>query len=233
MGPVVVLLHVGESLGAAYAAPLGAAWRNFVLGSGSGAYDENTGLVSRYPTLQGFLQALVPEWEPGSQLVLVAWSAGCWAPRAWMKDPAQRELVSALVLLDGLHSGFAPGGGCKEDAVDGIVGYGQLAASRPGQHLLVLTHTEIDPPGYASTTQCAELVEEELPSSVSILIQGYPGDDAKAHTKQVREVGPAIMRDVVAGHLAGTRDTGMSPLKALALVALIFGLASAAVILSR
>jgi hypothetical protein len=231
--PVLLLLHVGASLEPSYSAALGADGRSWVLGSGSGAYDEITGLAARYPTLRAFLSAEVPEWQPGTPLVLVCWSAGCWAPRAWMKNESDREAVTALVLLDGLHSGLSLAGKCKPDAVDGIVAYGRLAASQPAAHLLVLTHTEIIPPGYASTTLCAELVEQSLSSSGSVIIQGYPGADAAAHVRQVKEVGPAIMQDIVEPQLAGTRSTSTGLVRKLGLAVAAFGLVCAAYIIVR
>ena len=224
--PVVVLLHIGEGLGPAYAEPLGAKWRSFVLGGGSGSYDEHTGLAARYRTLEEFLRAEVREWAPGAQLVLAAWSAGCWAPRAWMRQPASRALVSALVLLDGLHSGFSAEAGCKLSAVDGIVEYGELASARPAEHCLVLTYSEIVPPGYASTEQCAELVDLELPSSPAVHIWGEPGDDAPAHIRQVNEVGPWAIE-----HIVAPRFRPPSTLKQAGVAVAFFGLAAAAAIL--
>ncbi len=227
MVPVVVLLHIGEAYGDAYAAPLGAAWRSFVLGAGSGAYGPDGGLAGRYATLRAFLEAEVPEWRPGAPLVLACWSAGCWAPRTWMRQESSRSIVSALVLLDGLHSGFSPEGACKTSAVDGIMEYGWLAASRPSEHCLVLTHSEIVPPGYASTTQCARLVDRELPYSSAIHIWGEPGDDAAAHMRQVQVVGPWAMEHIVAPRLR--------PVPAATQVGVVlatFGLTAAAVILA-
>lgn len=226
MEPVVVLLHIGAGLGPAYADPIGAKWRSFVLGGGSGSYDEHTGLAARYRTLEEFLRAEVREWSPGAPLVLAAWSAGCWAPRAWMRQAASRSLVSALLLIDGLHSGFAAEGGCKISAVDGIVEYGRLAAVQPAEHCLVLTYSEIVPPDYASTEQCAELVDLELPSSPSVHIWGEAGDDAAAHIRQVKEVGPWAMQHIVAPRLRPP-----SALKRAGIAAAFFGLAAAAVIL--
>jgi len=143
-----------------------------------------------------------------------------------MRQPASRDLVSALLLLDGLHSGYSAEGQCKTSAVDGIVEYGWLAASEPSKHCLVLTHSDIVPEGYASTTQCADLVDLELPSSPAIHVWGEPGSDAEAHLRQVREVGPWAMEHIVAPRLLP-----LSLGSELGLVAATFGLAAAAVIL--
>lgn len=192
--------------------------RTFSLGGASGSYDEDTGLASRYPTLGGFLRAEVPEWAPGDRLVLVAFSAGCWAPRAWMKDAGGRALLGALVLLDGLHSGMAPGGGCKLDAIDGVVQFAREANAAPSEKLLVLTHTAIVPPGYASTTMCADLLERTADGR-GVHILGFPGADAAAHVAQQREVGPQVLGDLVQPWLKGELSTGLGTAGKVALVA--------------
>lgn len=196
--PVVLLLHIGQSLQRDYATPVGGVAHSLVEGGFSGAYDEQGGLAAQYPTLNAFLRARVPEWSPGRPLVLACWSAGCWAPRAWMRNASDRRLVDALLLLDGLHSGFSPQQRCQRSVVQGIIDYGRLCADEPAKHLLAVTHSAIVPPGYASTTQCAAVLSEALPRSRAITIRGFPGDDAAAHLRQVREVGPALMRDFVA-----------------------------------
>jgi hypothetical protein len=226
---VCVALHVGKSLAPSYSAALGGVpVRTFSLGAASAAYDETTGLASRYPDLAGFLAREVPEYEPGDVLVLVAFSAGCWAPRYWMKNASDRALVGALVLLDGLHSGFSSSGGCKLEAIDGIVAFANLAGASYLDHLLVLTHTAIVPPGYASTTLCAALLDEVANAGPGrgMEILGFPGNDAAAHNAQQREVGPAVLAEYVAPWLGGAG--GASTLRKLALVGLVAGAAAVA-----
>lgn len=207
--PVVVLLHIGKSLQGAYTAPVDGVGASFVEGGFSGSYAPPGGLAGRYPTLGAFLRAEVPEWSPGAPLVLACWSAGCFAAREWMRNGADRELVNALLLLDGLHSPYGTSGGCRLDSIAGIVEYGRLCARDPTKHLLVVTHSEIVPPGYASTTQCANLLREVLPKSRAIAFVAGPGSDAAAHTAQVRTLGPRLMREFVAPRLAGEVSAGV------------------------
>ena len=215
---VLVGIHIGKSLAGDYSAALGGApVRTFTLGGASGAYDEDTGLASRYPTLEGFLRAEVPEWATGDRLVLVAFSAGCWAPRYWMKDPASRALLGALVLLDGLHSGLAPDGGCKLATIGGVNDFAQEANFHPEEKLLVVTHTAIRVP-YASTTQCAALLERNA-AGRGVHILGFPGADAAAHNAQQREVGPQVLGDLVLPWLNGELSTGLGTAGKIALVA--------------
>jgi hypothetical protein len=215
---VLVGLHIGRSLASDYSTALGGVpVRTFTFGGTSGAYDEDTGLASRYPTLEGFLRAEVPEWESGDRLVLVAFSAGCWAPRYWMKDAGSRALLGALVLLDGLHSGLSASGGCKLEAIDGVVQFAREANRDPSDKLLVLTHTAIAVP-YASTTLCADLLEQTADGR-GMHILGFPGTDADAHNAQQREVGPQVLRDLVHPWLNGELSTGLSAAGKVALLA--------------
>lgn len=206
--PVVVLLHIGKSLQGAYTAPVDGVGASFVEGGFSGSYAPPGGLAGRYPTLGAFLRAEVPEWRPGAPLVLACWSAGCFAAREWMRNGADRELVNALLLLDGLHSPYDAEGGCQLSNISGVVQYGRLCARQPRKHLLAVTHSEIIPPGYASTTQCANLLRDVLPKSRAIAFVAGPGSDPAAHTAQVSVLGPRLMREFVEPRLTGEVSAG-------------------------
>jgi len=217
---VAVLINVGASLKARYEAALpGAEVIVVSRGAGSSSYDEKSGLAAQYPRLQAFLAASAPSWQPGDPVVLVAFSAGGWAVRAWLRDGASRELASAVVILDGLHAGFDSAGGCNKETIDGVLQYAWMCNQAPSSHLLVVTHTQIVPPGYASTTQCAAL----MPAGPGVKVLGYPGSDADAHNQQQREVGPAVLAEIVAPWLQ------RSPGKAAAIAAMIVGVAVAIV----
>lgn len=101
----LVLVHVGASLQSTYEQALGVPARVVQVSAGglSGSYDEKTGLAAQYPTLRAFLNAKAPGWDPASPVVLVAFSAGVWAARAWLRDADARSLTGALVILDGAH----------------------------------------------------------------------------------------------------------------------------------
>lgn len=201
--PVVVTLHVAESLAPRYVAAIpNAILRSVSLGGLSARYGAKTGLAATYPTLIDFLQAEVPGWTPTDPVVLVTYSAGTWAARAWMRDPASRAATRALVILDGLHSGFSPSRECKAEAINGIIEYGQLAARNPTRHMLVLTHTGITPATYASTKLCADLLKTYVPRSRSVVVLSYPGTDAEAHIEQQWTVGPEVMTNIVAPRIA-------------------------------
>lgn len=194
----LVLLHIGQSLESAYVAALGGPSNvrvvRLVLGGMSASYDEDTGLAHDYPTLGDFVAARLPDHKSTDPLVVVAFSAGCWAPRAWMRDAASRKMCSVLVLLDGMHAGLLPDGTCNPAPLAGLLAYASLCDDQPQSHLFFLTHTAIDPVTYASTTKCAKLLEPYAnPTSVGIF--AYNGTDAAAHNQQQTTVGPQILED--------------------------------------
>ena len=106
----IVALHVTAANLAPYATALRAQglectadWYVSTGSQFSAGYDTITGIASQHRTLRAYLEART-QWQPGDTLVLVAWSAGCWAPQAWLaSDPEASSLIDALVLLDGCH----------------------------------------------------------------------------------------------------------------------------------
>lgn len=194
----LVLLHIGGSLEPAYVNALGGPSKvrveRIVRGSLSASYDEVKGLAFDYPTLVDFVRARLPDHQDSDPLVVVAFSAGCWAPRAWMRDPASRKLCSVLLLLDGLHSGLLPDGTCNPASIQGVLDYAALCDDRPDEHLLFVTHTAIDPGTYASTTKCAKLLEPYEGNTVGVF--GYNGTDAAAHNAQQTTIGPQALEDI-------------------------------------
>jgi hypothetical protein len=178
----------------------------------SAGYDERRGLASKYPRLRDFLEAETA-WRPGDRLVLVTWSAGTWAPRAWMRSAEDRALVDALVILDGLHAGRDESDP-TDAAYEGILEFAREALDDPATKLLIVTTSEIRPP-YASTTAvAAEMLDRlgitlggpsrpkrdhaELPGLKVLDWRSTPrGTTGKDHADHVRVLGPQLLRDVV------------------------------------
>jgi len=194
MAGTVVLIHAGDSVRPAYEAVLGGLSLHLVEAGGySASYDGTKGLAAAHPSVAAYIPTIAPGWKPGDPLVLVGFSAGCWALRSWLEDAANRRVATAVVLLDGLHSA-GDALRCDATALAGVIEY-----ARDPDKLCVVTHTEIIPPGYASTTACAAVVEDAAPDAV---VLGYPGRTAEAHMNQLRAVGPAVLRDEVLPFLA-------------------------------
>jgi len=126
-------------------------------------------------------------WDGQEPLVVVAWSAGVFALRSWLRRGDDAEIPRlGLLLLDGLHGGSTLGQ-CDPGLVSGVVRFGQTLDF---DRALVVTATAIKPP-YGSTGDCAAYLRRVAPAATVI---ESPGDDAQAHIDQVARVGPELLR---------------------------------------
>lgn len=143
------------------------------------------------------------------KVVLSAWSAGFVGVGAALAQSGGRA-IDAAVLIDGLH---APRGdkNAFEAQLAPFVDYATRASR--GEGFLFVSHSSIDPPGFASTTECAhylvgtlggkplpvrrddrfglELVEYFTRGDFHV--RGYAGNDKADHCAQL-----ALLRDVYA-----------------------------------
>lgn len=152
-------------------------------------------------------------------LGLSAWSAGYGAINEILK--LSEHGVDAVVLLDGLHTGFDPSvpamAGRKRPLspmnITPILDFAREA--KRGKKLFVFTHSEVDPVSYPSTEMTADLVLEELgiarkpvrhtesPFALTgraeqqgFHLWSYAGRDTKAHCQHIRFIGP-VVRDLL------------------------------------
>jgi hypothetical protein len=134
-------------------------------------------------------------------LALSAWSAGFAGVRAVLAQPAG-ESVDAVLLIDGLH---APRGNRQgfEAQLEPFSNYAARAAA--GERLFLVSHSSIDPPDFASTTECAHYlihrlggapqpVRREDPLGLELVefftrgefhVRGYSGNDKADHCAQL------------------------------------------------
>ncbi|MCC6524173.1 MAG: hypothetical protein IT373_16045 [Polyangiaceae bacterium] len=153
-----------------------------------------------------------------AHVILSSWSAGYGAIRQILQHDPERP--SALVLLDSLYASYLPGTRHPDDAqMAPFVAAAERAAA--GNAPLVLTHSDIDTPGYASTAETADYliaalrgqrryagmlpaegVEERTRFAQGLLeIRGYTGGDAPAHCANLRML-PGLLRELVLPALA-------------------------------
>jgi hypothetical protein len=162
--PLFIHFHGATWLPEVAAARLGrAAVVSVHLGSGSAVYGK--------PFADGRAFArLLAEAERRSgrrfePVGLTAWSAGYGAVRAILRAPEHYRRVRFVLLLDGLHAGYASGRPAREPRLvaadlEGFVRYARDAAA--GKKQLLVTHTEVFPGTYASTTETADYLLGEL-----------------------------------------------------------------------
>lgn len=189
-------------------------------GPRSGAYDRALADEATFGTLLGAINREVAaatrrmDVHPG-HIALSSWSAGYGAVNRILGRTYQPPRIEAVILLDSLHAGYAPDG--RSPAATQLAPF--LATARDavrGASLFYLTHSEIPTEGYASTSETASFLLEQLgvqPAEASpdpldplplrrmleegrFFLRGYRGADKSAHCAHLRLL-PAILRDHV------------------------------------
>jgi hypothetical protein len=96
------------------------------------------------------------------RIAIVAWSAGYASVQRILVQPRHYEEVDALILLDALHTGYAPPPPKKANLVT-IAPFVRFAKDAVvGKKLFVFTHSSIVPEGYASTKEVADTLADDL-----------------------------------------------------------------------
>ena len=163
--PLFIHFHGGTWLPEAAAARAGnTAVISIQIGAGSGAY------AKPFSDSQ-LLMRLLAEAEAKSgvkftTLTLSAWSAGYGAIREILKTPALYARVDRVLLIDGLHTGYVGGSpGPRESKLetDKLEIFLQFARDAvAGRKQMLITHSEIFPGTFASTTETADWLLAEL-----------------------------------------------------------------------
>jgi hypothetical protein len=173
-------------------------------------------------TVRGASSPTAPAPEARGRVVLVGYSAGCQGLRAALLGPIPHP--EAVVTIDGTHSSWPP------LAQHVALWRGLAGEARRGERMWLATtlgahrYTEQIPGGkaYASTATVLELALD-LPTDAlrqplgldegALHVRSYPSAamDAPAHAAQVREVLPALWREIVVPHLTGRADTDPAP----------------------
>ena len=105
------------------------------------------------------------------RITLVGWSAGFAAVGAILSVPPYFAMVDSVVLLDGLHAQYNVSDPSEKHAQMGAekVNVRQLASfiafareAAAGSKAMVVTHTSIVPPDYASSTESSRAMLREL-----------------------------------------------------------------------
>lgn len=143
------------------------------LGAGSGRYAAPFADAAVFPALldeaAGAAAKIIGRRPAWSQVTLTSWSAGYGATRAILAQPSAAR-VDAVVLLDSLHASYAFEGDpaaprAKDPAVkvadlDPFTRLGSEAAA--GRSHFWVTHSEVYPGTYASTTDTANTLLASL-----------------------------------------------------------------------
>lgn len=216
MKPIALLIHTHPDAVAKYADAFGldvSRVKRIYAGEFSEAYAERKGLARKCPTLDRLIERYAPGTAPDTPVILMGFSAGCWAVRYYLRDPDARRRCAAVMLVDGLHA--------SADNAEGLAGptvYAKEALA--GRKVFVLTHSQIVPP-YESTRATANhllarlgLKRDDTRSSVheqGLHVIAADGVDGPAHSRQQMIVGVEAARLWVAPVVDVVRDTTPAP----------------------
>ena len=208
--PLVVHFH-GDPWLAEYSAIHGrgkTAVLSVNLGAGSGVYRQAFEDPNRFSQLlDEATRVLNPEQPPSFHpLIISSWSAGYGAIRQLLSDTSTRNRIDGVVLADGLHTGYVPDGApgpLDNVLLDPFAEFAREAVA--GHKCMVVTHSEIFPGTFASTTETADylLKQLELRRTATLewgplqtqqlsearkgkfLLLGYAGNSAPDHVDQL------------------------------------------------
>ncbi len=179
-------------------------------GAGSSTYERLFADPARFPNL--IAEAELKSGLRFSEVDLGGWSAGCGALRKILNDPPSYARVSRVLCIDGVHTGYVNGKpGPQESDIDTSnlqiwLRFGRDAIA--GKKRLIITHTEIFPGTFASTTETADWLLREWgltphpvvrwgPMQTQILsdvragglrVIGFAGNSAPDHVDQLHSL---------------------------------------------
>jgi hypothetical protein len=208
--PVLFVFHSPEFIPEIAAEKNGLVSVTITIGAGSSAYAR----PFTDPALFGKLLREAEE-KAGVQLrpiTLAGWSAGCGAIREIMNTPEYYNEIANTILLDGIHTSYVNGKpGPLESDIDTepLQVYVKLVRdAMAGRRHVLITHTEIFPGTFASTTETADFIlgqvglhakpilkwgpmgTQELSEARSgkFLLVGFAGNSAPDHVDQVHSL---------------------------------------------
>jgi hypothetical protein len=209
--PLFIHFHGGTWLPEVAAAKLGrSAVISVQLGSGSRIYSK------AFAESDSFGRLLEEAESKGGiqfgPVGLTAWSAGYGAIREILRVPKNYERVEFVLLIDGLHAGYVggkPGPRESKLVAEGLEVFVKFARDAVGgDRQMIVTHSEIFPGTYASTTEtadylldCLELMRTAVlkwgPMGTQQLsevaqgrfsLKGYAGNSAPDHVDQLHSL---------------------------------------------
>jgi len=150
------------------------------LGAGSSAYRRPFEQAETFQNLLSEAAETLGAKRGWASITLSGFSAGYGAVREILRRPEYFALVNNVLLLDGMHASYvergpqagsppgveregkllADGGTIQASDIDVFVNFARAAVA--GRKTFVVTHSEIFPGAYASTTECADYLLSQL-----------------------------------------------------------------------
>jgi hypothetical protein len=124
------------------------------------------------------LKALGIAPEPRLRHITVtSFSAGFGGVRELLQVPESFDRIDALIMADSIHAGFVDNPADRKvnpANMDGFLRFAKEAAA--GKKWLILSHSQIRPPNYASTTETADYLLAQLGGEREPTDEVWPGD---------------------------------------------------------
>lgn len=141
------------------------------LGTGSGVYDraftDSTVFDSLLAGVTREVSTVIGKQARVGRITLVGFSAGHGAVRAILRQPRLFEKIDAVLLLDGMHTSYVPdhqvlalGGTLDTTNLTAFAAFARAAVR--GEKRFLITHSEIFPGTFASTTETADWLLRSL-----------------------------------------------------------------------
>lgn len=149
------------------------------LGSGSRVYGNPFSEAQMFQNLIDEASRVLDLKRGWSSITLVGFSAGYGAVRAILRHEANFKIVNNVLLLDGIHASYVPegkrladGGIIKADDLDSFVKFAREAVT--GRKKFIISHSEIFPATYASTTECVDYLLTALSLKRKAVLRNGP-----------------------------------------------------------
>lgn len=131
------------------------------LGAGSGVYEK------AFADPDAFTQLVQSLNRPFKHIYLSGFSAGYGAVRAILRNHADE--IEGVMLLDGIHTGYP----FDASKLESFLAFARRAVA--GEKAMVITHSEIFPGTFASTTECTDYLIAQLGLKRTAVVAWGPG----------------------------------------------------------
>jgi hypothetical protein len=158
--------HAAESSGVSFVGV------TIQLGGGSGSYNAPFEDSTAFRRLFSSVDSTLRSGGHGkniNRIVLAGFSAGYGAVRRIISQPENREMIDAILLLDGIHASYVPdrtvlyeGGSVDTTHLAAFLSYAREASNPGSATRFVITHSEVFPGTFVSTTEATDWLLDRL-----------------------------------------------------------------------
>lgn len=177
--PLVIAFHCGNWIPELAVSKLNKTMPSLSLQLGSGSARYSKPFTDDPKLLEKLLaEVAIHVNRPVSSLVLVGWSAGYGSIREIIKSAEYEARVSHVLLIDSLHTGYIGGKpGPFESKIEAgplepFLQFARKAAA--GQKTMIILHSEIFPGTFASTTETADWLLNQMQLRRSAVLKWGP-----------------------------------------------------------